>query len=114
MLVHPVSTPEELLEVIIADNKSDRQPDGAPEGVTSTDPVPELEHVVRRNTEGGDGLGIGAEGDEVLSDVSLVLCGLKEPVSGTLSIGDRLLSGESLARDNEERRFGVANLQSLG
>lgn len=108
-----MGTPKEPLEVIIADNESDRQPDGAPKGVTSPNPVPELEHVSLSNPEGGDSLGVGTEGDEVFSDVSLVLGGLEEPVSGTLSVGDRLLSRKSLAGDDEERCLGVANLQGL-
>lgn len=114
VLIHAVSTPKELLEVIVSDNESDRQSDGAPKGVTSTDPVPELEHVLLRNTECGDGLGVRAEGDEVLGDVGLVFGGLEEPISGALSVGDRLLGGEGFASNDEERSLGVANPQSLG
>ena len=113
MFVHAMSTPEELLEVIVADDESDRQSNSAPKGVTPSDPVPELEHVALRDTEGSDSLCIGAEGDEVFSDVGHALGGLEEPVSGTLSVGDRFLSSESLACDDEERRLGVANLQSF-
>ena len=114
VLVHTVSTPEELLEVIVSDNESDRQSNGAPKGVTSADPVPELEHVLLGNTECGDDLGVRAEGDEVLGDVGLVFGGLEEPVSGALSIGDSFLSGEGLASNDEERSLGVANPQGLG
>lgn len=45
----------------------------------------------------------------MLCDVSLVLGGLEEPIPGTLSVGDRLLSGEGLAGNDEERCLGVAN-----
>ena len=114
MLVYTVSTLEKLLEVIIADNKGDRQSDGTPEGVSSPNPVPELEHIFLRNPECGHGLGVGAESDEVLSNVSLVLCGLEEPVSGTLGVGDRLLSGECLACNDEECRLWIAGPQGLG
>jgi hypothetical protein len=114
VLVHAVSTLEELLEVIIADDESDRQSDGTPEGVTPTNPIPELEHVLLSDAEGSDSLGVRTEGDEVLSDVGLVFGGLEEPVSGTLSVGDCLLSSEGLAGDDEEGGLGVANPQSLG
>ena len=114
MFVHAVGTLKELFEVIIADDESDRQSDGTPKGVTSTDPVPELEHVLLSDAEGGDSLGVCAKGDEMLCDVGLILGGLEEPVSSTLSVGDRLLSGEGLAGNDEERCLGVANPQSLG
>jgi len=114
VLVHTVSTFEELLEVIITDNEGNRQPDGAPQGVTTTNPIPELEHVLLRNAKCSDSLSVRTEGDEVLGDMGLVFGGLEEPVSGTLSVGDRLLSGEGLACNDEERRLGIADLQSLG
>ena len=113
VLVHAVSTLEELLKVIISDNESDRQSDGTPKGVPSTDPIPELEHVLLRDTEGGDSLGIRTEGDEMLGNVSLVFGGLEEPVSSTLSVGDCLLSSEGFAGNDEERSLGVTNPQSL-
>ena len=113
VFVHAVSTLEELLEVIISDNESDRQSDGTPKGVPSTDPIPELEHVILRYTEGGDGLGVRAEGDKMLGDVSLVFGGLEEPVSSTLSIGDCFLSSEGLAGNDEEGSLGVTNPQSF-
>ena len=108
-----MSTLEELLEVIITDNESDRQSYSAPEGVTSPNPVPELEHIFLRNTECGYSRSVGTEGDEVFSNMGLVLGGLEEPVSGTLSVGHGLLSRESLACDDEKCRLGVANPQSL-
>lgn len=114
VLVHAVSTLEELLEVLIADNEGDRQSDGTPEGVTSTDPVPKLEHVLLGDTEGSDSLGVRTEGDEMFGNVGLIFGDLEEPVSGTLGVGDRLLSGEGLASNDEERCLRVAKLQGLG
>lgn len=113
MLVHTVGTLEELLKVIVSDNQSDRQSDRTPKGITSADPVPELEHIFLRDAEGSDSLGVGTEGDEVLGNVCLVFGGLEEPVPSTLSISDRLLSGEGLAGDDEERSLGFTNPESL-
>jgi len=113
VLVHAMSTLEELLKVIISDNESDRQSDGTPKGVPSADPIPELEHVLLRNTEGGNSLGVRTEGDEMLGDVSLVFGGLEEPVSSTLGVGDCFLSSEGFAGDDEERSLGVTNPHSL-
>jgi len=114
VLIHAVSTLEKLLKVIISDNESDRQPDSTPKGVPSTDPIPELEHVLLRYTKGGHRLGVRTEGDEMFGDVSLIFGGLEEPVSSTLSIGDCFLSSEGFAGNDEERSLGVTNPQSLG
>ena len=113
VLIHAMSTLEELLKVIVSDNQSDRQSDGTPEGITPADPVPELEHVFLRDTEGGDSLGVGTEGDEVLGNMTLVFGGLEEPVPSTLGVSDSLLSGEGLAGNDEESSLGVANPKSL-
>lgn len=72
VLVHLVRTSEELLKVLVADREGDGQTDGRPERVSSTDPVPELEHVVGRDSELGDGLSVGREGDEVLGNMGLL------------------------------------------
>lgn len=113
VLVHSVSALEELLKVIISNNESNRQSDGTPKGVSSADPIPELEHILLRDTEGGNGLGVCTEGDEMLGDMSLVFGGLEEPVSSALGIGNCFLSSEGFAGDDEERGLGVTNPQSL-
>ena len=72
VLVHFVSSEEEFVEVLGTDEEHDGETDSGPEGVTSTDPIPELEHVVRVDSERSDGLGVGRESDEVLGDVSFL------------------------------------------
>ena len=41
--VHLVGTFEELLEALVSDDEGDRQANGGPEGVSSANPVPELQ-----------------------------------------------------------------------
>jgi hypothetical protein len=72
VLVHLVGSGKELLKVLVADGEGDRETDGGPEGVSSTDPVPELEHVVGGDAELGDGGSVGGKGDEVLGDVGFL------------------------------------------
>jgi hypothetical protein len=67
MLVHRVATLEQLHEVVVADGQADGQTDGAPERITSTDPIPEAEHVVGMNAELGHFLFVGGKRDEMLS-----------------------------------------------
>ena len=75
MPIHLVSTQQELLKVLVSDGKSDGETNGGPERVSASYPVPELEHVGRRDTERGDGFGVGAKGDEVLGNVFLLQAG---------------------------------------
>src|ERR1700759_5292106 len=59
MLIHAVCTFEQLLEIIVSDNQSDGKTDSTPQAISSTNPIPELEHVLFGNTKLGDGGGIG-------------------------------------------------------
>lgn len=129
VVVHARSTTEELLVVLIANNKGNRQsictldeaqitweqnvPDSAPERVTASNPVPELEHVLLSDTKRGNVLGVRGECNKVLRDMLDVLCLREEPRFGSLRVCDGLLSGERLARNDEQRRFGVAHTQRL-
>jgi hypothetical protein len=78
VLVHGVSTSQELMEVVEANVKSHAQANSAPDTVTSTDPVGEAEHVLLVDTELGDLFLVSGEGNEVLGNV-LLLCALQEP-----------------------------------
>lgn len=69
VLVHLVGTRQELLEVIEADGKGDRETDGRPEGVAAADPVPEFEHVVAVNAESFNSLRVCRKCNKVLCDV---------------------------------------------
>jgi hypothetical protein len=45
-----INTWRNTLQVVEADGQNDRQTDGGPQGVTTADPVPELKHVSRIDT----------------------------------------------------------------
>ncbi len=72
VLVHGVGAGKEVLEVVKPDADRDGKADSRPERVAAANPVPELEHVGLGNAELGDALGVGREGDEVLSNVRLL------------------------------------------
>lgn len=113
VLVHRVSTGKELVEVVKADVKSNRQTDSAPDGVTATDPGLETEHVLAVNAELGDLLDVGRQSDEVLGNVSIFLRSLQEPLLSSVGVGSRLSGGEGLGGDQEERGLGVGLLEGL-
>lgn len=69
VFIHLVSSQEEILEVFRSDVKHDGETDGRPKGVSTTDPIPEFEHVCRVDAESGDGGSVGRESNEVLGDV---------------------------------------------
>ena len=72
MLVHLVSSEQHVLEVVGTDREHDGKSNRGPERVSSTDPVPELEHVGGIDSESGDGGSIGRESDKVLRNVLLL------------------------------------------
>lgn len=82
VLVQGLSTGQELVEVVVANVKSNGETDGTPDGVAPTDPRFEFEHVLLVNTELGDLGFVGGQGDEVLGDVRFVLGGFEEPLLG--------------------------------
>ena len=73
VLVHLVRAVEKLLEVSVAGGQRDRQADRRPQRVAAADPVPEHEHVLRRDAEGLHFGLVGRDRDEVLGDGGLVL-----------------------------------------
>lgn len=114
MLIDVESTLLEFLEVLEANGEGDRETDGGPERVTPSDPVPEAEHVLRVDSEGGGLLLVGGQSHKMLGDGRRVLGSLEEPRLGRGGVGDGLLGGESLRRDDEKRRFSVDLLEGLG
>lgn len=114
VLVHRVRAFEHLDEFVVADAEDDGQADGAPERVTAADPVPEAEHIGGVDAEFLHVLLVGGKRDEMFGDVGFVLRGLEEPIARGVGIGDGLLRGKGLRRDDEERGLGRELLQRLG
>ena len=54
VLVHGISTSQELVEVVEANIQGHAQTDGTPHTVSATDPVGESKHVLLVNTELSD------------------------------------------------------------
>merc|ERR1712002_797566 len=107
MVVHPVSSSKKLLKVVKTYVQSDGQTDGRPQRVTTSNPIPELKHVRRVNAEILHFGCVGGQRGEMLGDSRFIIGCLEEPVSGRLGVGDRLLSGERLGGDDEQRGLGV-------
>lgn len=73
VLVHRVRAVQQLLEVVEADAEADGETDSRPKGVSAANPVPKCKHVGLGDTKGGNGFGVGREGDEVLGNVGGLL-----------------------------------------
>ena len=73
MLVHRVGAGQQLVKTIRPDRQRDRQADRGPQRITSADPFPELEHVLRVDPEPDHRLAVGRHGNEVARYRRLVL-----------------------------------------
>jgi hypothetical protein len=112
VLVHLVRAFQQGAKVVEADAERDRQANRRPQRIAAADPVPEHEHVLRRDAELGDLLGIGRQRDEVLGDVALVFRVLQEPGARAVRIGHGFLRGEGLGRHQKQRGLGVTRLSA--
>ena len=114
VLVHGVGATEELVEVVVANVERNAQTDGAPDGVSATDPALEAKHVLAVDTKLGNLLLVGGEGNKVLGNLALVVGLLEEPRLGRVGVGRRLSGSEGLGGDEEKGGLGVGGLESLG
>jgi len=102
MVVHGMSTSQELVEVLIANIQAYAQANGTPDTVSATNPVREGEHVLGVNAELADFRTVGGKSNEVLCNSRVVLGLLEEPFLCRVGVCDGLGSGEGLGRDEEE------------
>ena len=114
VLVHGLGTSQELVEVVVTDVKGNGETDGAPDGVATTHPGFEAEHVLLVNAKLGDLGLVGGKGNKVLGDMRFILCSFEEPLLGAVRVGSGLCGGEGLGSDQEEGSFRVGVLESLG
>jgi len=114
MLIHSMSTLQELVEVLVSNVDGNAQSDSRPNTVSSTYPALEAKHVLGVDTELGDFSLVGGECNEVLGDVALSVGLLEEPFFGAVGVGDCLSSGEGLGCDEEESGFRVGVAECFG
>ncbi|KAI6752010.1 hypothetical protein HG531_006706 [Fusarium graminearum] len=113
VLVHGVSTAEELVEVVKANVESDAQTNGTPDRVTTTDPALKAKHVLAVNAKLGHLLLVGGESNKVLGNLALVVGLLEEPLLGCVGVGGGLGSGKGLGGNEEESGLRVRLLEGL-
>ena len=70
VLVHQMRAIEHFDEVFFAEIQHNRQADGRPQAVTSSDPVPKFKHIGGIDTEFGNGFLVGRYGNEVFTSRS--------------------------------------------
>ena len=114
MLVHRVRAFEQLLEILGADGKHDRQADRRPERVPPAHPVPELKHIRRINAEFCHFIRVGGHGDKMLRHGRLLFRRVEKPPSRRVGVGQRLLGRERLRGNDEQRGFRVQRAQCFG
>jgi len=113
MFVHSVGAAQQLFKILKPDLQRNGKADRRPQRVTPADPVPEFEHVFRRDAEGLHRRFIGGERDEVLRDPSLAAAIAQKPAPRRFGIGHGFLGGEGFRGDNEQRRFRIARAENI-
>mmetsp|Transcript_4222 Transcript_4222/g.8573 ORF Transcript_4222/g.8573 Transcript_4222/m.8573 type:complete len:425 (-) Transcript_4222:52-1326(-) len=115
VLIHGMGTSMHFHPVIKANRQGNGSSNGRPKRITSTDPIPESEHVIGIDTKLGHAFSIGRQGCKVLGNRRLVsLECLEDPRFGRSSVGHGFLRSKGFGGDQKERRFGVASLQNFG
>ncbi len=103
MTIHGVPSVEQRLECVHADCQCHRQPHGRPQRVAPANPIPELEDVSGIDAELSSAIGLARHGDEVAGDVRPLAEPLHQPAACRVRVGERLLGGERLRHDHEQR-----------
>ena len=111
MSVHLEGSLKQLLETLETHRQRYGQTDRAPERIPAADPVPELEHVGRVDAELFHFRRIGGQRHEMPRHILVPGSGSEEPILGRMGVGHRLLRGESLGGDDEQRSLGVQSPQ---
>lgn len=114
MLIHGMSTTEELVEVVKANVKSNAQTNGTPDRVTTTNPALKAKHVLAVDTKLGNLVLVGGESNKVLGNLALVVGLFEEPGLGRVGVGGGLGGGKGLGGDEEESGLGVGVLEGFG
>ncbi|KAG1649233.1 hypothetical protein GQR58_029198 [Nymphon striatum] len=94
---------EKFVEGVRTNGAHQREPDSSVDRVTAADPIPELEHVRRVDTERFDPLGVCGNRNEVTGDGGLVVQRSEQPRARGASVRHGLDGGEGLGRDDKER-----------
>jgi len=106
VLVHRMRAGEEIAEVFKTHGQRHGQADRRPDGIAATDPVPEREHIVRRNAEVDDGLRVGRDGHEVLRQV-LFFAFEQEPGTRRVGVKHGFSGDEGFRGHDEQGRFRI-------
>ncbi len=114
VFVHGVRARKQLNKVVEAHRKDDGQTDCRPQGVTTANPVPELEHIGGINTELANRFTVSGERCEVFGNVLVVASGRQEPVARAVGVSHGFLSGEGFGSDQEQRSLRIHFLQHFG
>jgi len=102
-----------LVEPVHAEHDRGGEPDRRPAREPTADPIPEAEHVLRFDAEGPDRAGVGGNGYEVAPH-GLLPEVRDEPGARGAGVRQRLLRGEGLRDDHEERRLRAQLAQRAG
>ena len=105
---------EQLNKVVEAYGQDDGQTDCRPQGVTTANPVPELEHIGCINTKLANRFTVSGKRCEVFGYVLVVASGRQEPVARAVGVGHGFLGGEGFGSDQEQRGFRIHFLQHFG
>ena len=93
---------EKLFEAFAADDDLGNEADGGPNRITTPDPIPHREAMVRRDAKLVHGLCIGRDGDEVIAGGLLPQCA-DDPSARGIGVGLCLLRHKGLGAHDHQR-----------
>ena len=113
VVVHEVKSAQHVVELVRADRDHQRQADRGVVRIASADPIPELEHVGRIDSELPDAVLVRRHGDEVFGDRRVVAERIQDPLPRRVRVRHRLEGGERLRAHHEERLVGIQIVSEL-
>ena len=105
--VHVIGPLQQFGKILEPDSAGDREPDGRPQRIAPTDPVPEDKHILPVDPEFLDFFDIGRERRKVPGHMSSVPGAVQEPPAGRVGIGHGFLGRKGLGGNHEERGLGI-------
>ena len=107
VIVHVVSTGEELLKILKTDKAGNRKSDGGPQRIATADPIPEAEHIFGVNAKFFYFGAVGRNSHKMLRYVRSVFGRLQKPTTCRKGVCHGFLRGEGFGGNHKKRGLRI-------